>query len=432
VLTGTGQPGTAWREAIPMLFLVSDTGGGHRSAANAVRQALDSAHPGCFATVICDPLLGPGAPLRLRWLIGLYGPGIRLAPRLWGLLWRGCNSPHALGWARRTLLRPVYRSVSEAVEAHRPAVIVAFHPFTAEPAARARDSSAPAACLVTVVTDLVTAHLAWRDAAVDRIIVPSAPLRHQCRLDGVPDERCAEIGLPVAAEFCGRQPDPAQRRALRQALGLHADRFLVLVTGGAEGSGHIYRRTTALLRRLEGVDVAVLCGRNDILRRRLRRLAARAGSRLTVQGFVGNMADWLRCADVVVGKAGPATIAEASCCGTPLLLTSYLPGQEEGNADFAVSAGAGRYVPRLSDLVAEIDWLRHHPAALAGMRAASAAISRPSAAADIATVLADLAGPDRAGRSPRCAGILRTPGGDTMRATKPGAAGSSGLALPER
>jgi 1,2-diacylglycerol 3-beta-galactosyltransferase len=455
-----------------MLFLVSDTGGGHRSAADAVRQALDSAYPGRFAPVICDPLLGPGAPLRLRWLIGLYGPGIRLTPRLWGLLWRGCNSPHALGWARRTLLRPAYRSVSRAVEAHQPAVIVAFHPFTAEPAVHARDARAPGARLVTVVTDLVTAHLAWRDAAVDRIIVPSPAVRQRCRLDGMAEERCAEIGLPVAAEFTEWQAGPSQRRALRQALGLRADRFLVLMTGGAEGSGHIYRRAAALLRRVEGVDVAVMCGRNDILRRRLGRLAARAGGRLTVQGFVNDMADWLRCADVVVGKAGPATIAEASCCATPLLLTSYLPGQEEGNADFVVSAGAGRYVPGLSDLVAEIDWLRHHPAALAGMRAASAAISRPAAAADIAMVLADLADPDRASRTtrsrgstpqsrstgssrrgrardtrahdrdpvgrgltaadPHHAGIHRTPGGDTMRATKPGAAGSSGLALPER
>jgi 1,2-diacylglycerol 3-beta-galactosyltransferase len=146
------------------------------------------------------------------------------------------------------------------------------------------------------------------------------------------------------------------------------------------------------LRRLDDVDVAVICGRNRRLARRLARLAVRARGRLTVHGFVDNMADWLRCADVVVGKAGPGTIAEATCCAAPLVLTSYLPGQEEGNAEFVVSAGAGRYAPKPRDLVMEIGRLRRNPAALAAMRAASARLSRPGAATDIAGLLAGLAG----------------------------------------
>jgi 1,2-diacylglycerol 3-beta-galactosyltransferase len=356
-----------------------------------VRQALNHGYPGSFAPVICDPLLGPGTPLRLRLLMRLYGPAIRLTPWLWGMLWRGYNAPRGLGWARRTLLRPTYRSVAAAVADHQPAVIVAFHSLTAEPAVRARDASVPQASLVTVITDLVTAHLSWRDAAVDRIIVPSAPVRHQCRLDGMAEDRYTEIGLPVAAEFSAPPAGPAGRAALQRALGLRGGRFLVVVTGGAEGSGGIYRRTAAILRQCSDVDVAVICGRNAMLRRRLTRLVTRAGGRLTVQGFVDNMPDWLRCADVVVGKAGPGTIAEAACCGAPLLLTSFLPGQEEGNADFVASAGAGRYVPRLTDLVTEIDRLRGNPSALADMRQASAAISRPAAAADIAMLLAGLA-----------------------------------------
>src|SRR5262249_6972864 len=157
-------------EPTRLLFLVGDTGGGHRSAANAVRQALNHAYPGSFAPIICDPLLGPGAPLRLRWLMRLYGPAIRLTPWLWGMLWRGYNATRALGWSRQPLLRPAHRSVAAAVAEHQPAVIVAFHSLTAEPAVRARDASAPEASLVTVITDLVTAHLSWRDPAVDRII----------------------------------------------------------------------------------------------------------------------------------------------------------------------------------------------------------------------------------------------------------------------
>ena len=127
------------------------------------------------------------------------------------------------------------------------------------------------------------------------------------------------------------------------------------------------------------MDVAVICGRNQRLRRRLTRLAERAGGRLTVHGFVDNMADWLRCADIVVGKAGPGTIAEATCCAAPLVLTSYLPGQEEGNAEFVIRGRRGqlrgqatRALPRRSRACGAI------PAALAAMRAASARAGRPA------------------------------------------------------
>ena len=123
------------------------------------------------------------------------------------------------------------------------------------------------------------------------------------------------------------------------------------------------------------------------------RLAGRAGEgRLTAHGFVGNMADWLRCADVVVGKAGPGTIAEATCCGAPLVLTSFVPGQEKGNAEFVTGAGAGVYAPRPRQLAAEIGRLRRDPGALAAMRDASVRVGRPGAAADIARFLADMVG----------------------------------------
>jgi 1,2-diacylglycerol 3-beta-galactosyltransferase len=168
-------------------------------------------------------------------------------------------------------------------------------------------------------------------------------------------------------------------------------RFLVAVTGGAEGSGGIYRRAAAILTEVENVDVAVICGRNQRLGRRLSRLAERTGGRLTVHGFVDNMADWIRCADIVVGKAGPGTIAEATCCAAPFVLTSYVPGQEEGNAEFVVQAGAGSYAPRPRELAAEIGRLRGDPAAPAAMRAASARVGRPHAASDIADLLAEVA-----------------------------------------
>jgi len=378
---------------LPLLFLIGDTGGGHRSAATAVQQALDSVLPGRFLPVICDPLRGPDVPRLLRWFAGLYGPCIRLTPWLWWLFWRSTQSPLVLGMVRRTLMSPIYGSVARAAQASRPAMIVAFHPMTADPAVRARNLGDVFAPVITVITDLVTAHLSWRDAAVDRVVVPSAAVADTFAKGGVSPERYVPLGLPVAGEFCRPPLSEAEREDLKRELGVRG-KFLVVLTGGAEGSGGLRRRAAAILRQVDDVDVAVICGRNRSLRRRLGKVAERTGDgRLTAHGFVANMADWLRCADVVVGKAGPGTIAEATCCGAPLVLTSFVPGQEKGNAEFVTEAGAGVYAPRPRQLAAEIGRLRRDPEALESMRGASVRAGRPGAATDIARFIAELVDP---------------------------------------
>jgi 1,2-diacylglycerol 3-beta-galactosyltransferase len=389
----------------PLLFLVADTGGGHRSAAQAVADALGRACPGRFEPVLLDPLGGPGSAWLLRRVTRLYGPVIRRAPWAWGAAYRASDSARAMRLLERTLLRLAERPVIEAAAARRPAVLVSFHPLATPAAVAAATASAGPSRrppVVTVVTDLVSAHAAWRSGPVDQIVAPTARAARQCRLDGIGADRCTEPGLPVGPQFRGR-PLPAPARArLREARGVSPSRFLVVVTGGGEGAGGMARQVRALTSAFDDVGVVAICGRNRRLRRRLTRLERGAGGRLTVRGFVTDMADWLRCADLVVTKAGPGTIAEAACCGAALIVASSVPGQEDGNAEFVVTAGAGRAAATPADLVREIDRLRRAPAELAAMRDASARLGRPDAAASVAALIASLAGvpaPARPGRA---------------------------------
>src|ERR1700728_1352504 len=140
---------------LPLLFLIGDTGGGHRSAAGPVQQSLERVRPGRVAPVISDPLRGPDVPGLLRWFAGLYGLCIRLTPWLWWSFWRTCNSSVGSPALRRTILAPVCGSVERAVEAFRPLLIVAFRRVTAARPDRARQTPVPQAPVLAVVTDPV-------------------------------------------------------------------------------------------------------------------------------------------------------------------------------------------------------------------------------------------------------------------------------------
>jgi len=373
---------------VPLLFLLADTGGGHRSAARAVSEALEAAYPGRFDPLFCDPLAGPGASRVLRWVTSRYGPLIRFAPWAWGAVYYACDSRFMMRLLQRTLLVLADRPVAQAMAAHEPAAIVSFHPLTGGAAAGAQRRAHRDIPVLTVVTDLTTVHAAWRLGQADRTAVPPAARQHGPDRAGA--GRCVTTGLPVTSGFWpGPLPD-GERAALRRRLGVRERCFLALLSGGGEGAGGVARRAAAILRSCADVEVVAVCGRNLRLRRRLARLAARAGGRLTVLGFVDNMPDWVRCADVVIAKAGPGTIAEAACCGVPLLLTSHLPGQEKGNARLVTRAGAGMTAARRGRLARELGVLRRDPAALAAMRTAAARLGQPGAAAAVAALLASL------------------------------------------
>ena len=60
--------------------------------------------------------------------------------------------------------------------------------------------------------------------------------------------------------------------------------------------------------------------------------------------------------DCLITKAGPGTIAEALIRGLPIVLSGYIPGQEEGNVPFVIDNGVGAYSEDPVQIAAIIGW----------------------------------------------------------------------------
>lgn len=374
-----------------VLVLFADTGAGHRRAAEAVIEALANVSSR-YRTVLCDPLTGPSTAMPFRLLARLYGPAVRWTPWAWGAAYYVSNSRLAMALLWQTAFRFANRVVAGQFDASRPAVIVSCHPLTGRAAVlAARRGAAANVPTVTVVTDLAAVHASWCYPLPSQLVVASPQALAACLARGVPAARCTETGLPVETRALAGAPRPSERAMLRESLGLNVQAFVVLLAGGGEGCGGLARRAAAILRDFPDVHVVTACGRNDGLRHRLEPEAAASGGRLTVLGFVDSFTDWIRCADIVVTKAGPGIIAEAAYCGTPMLLTSHLPGQERGNAALAARTGAGRRVRGIRGMLRELALIREDPAALAAMREGCLALARPGAAARVADIIAGLA-----------------------------------------
>jgi 1,2-diacylglycerol 3-beta-galactosyltransferase len=124
--------------------------------------------------------------------------------------------------------------------------------------------------------------------------------------------------------------DAATKKGMRKELGLDVDLPIVLVVGGGDGMGGIESISKELGSRLgrSGTkptsQMVVVCGNNKAACKNLEKSSWGKGVKVYVKGFVNNMDEWMKASDALVTKAGPGTIAEASICGLPCMLFSYL------------------------------------------------------------------------------------------------------------
>jgi 1,2-diacylglycerol 3-beta-galactosyltransferase len=381
-------------QRLRVLLLFSDTGGGHRSAAEALLEAWETEHPGRVQAEMVDVFrsytpfpfnrFGTSYPWLVKYCCRGYGAAYRCSdtPRRAQVLARACYG----------YVRPYLRWL---LAEHPADVVVSVHPLFNHCINWALGERGLHVPYITVVTDLFTAHAFWFYPHVTQVIVPTEGARQRALQCGVPAERVRVRGLPVAGSFAAALRHLPPKPVERESLGLSPHGRVVLLAGGGDGMGPLYRTARALNASLSSLDpppqLAIITGRNVRLRRRLR--AEPWDLPVRVEGFVRNMPEWMSAADVLVTKAGPGTITEALLSGLPLLLVSRVPGQEDGNIDYVVRSGAGTWEPNPTRAAERLrEWLTPGNPQLTEMAGRARQLAEPEAASAIATDILALAG----------------------------------------
>ena len=368
-----------------VLILFSDTGGGHRSSGEAIREALLAQYPGRCRVDLVDLFL-EYTPFPFRRFPAWY-PWMVRRERVWKQGFRLSDGPHRSRALSIAFWPAVRRAVRKMVRDYPADVIVSVHPLFQVALLRALGKRRPP--YITVVTDLVSTHAMWYHPKVDRCLVPTEPARDRALACGMPAAKLHVVGLPIAAKFS--QP-VGDRSTLRRSLGWRDDLPVVLMAGGGEGMGPLLSIARAIASLDLKLQLAVVAGRNQQLERQLRAVPWEAPTH--VYGFVANMPELMGAADLMVTKAGPSTIVEAFNAGLPPILSSALPGQEQGNVAYVVKEGAGVWAPGPEKVAQAVRaWLSDDGRpALNRARANARRLAYPRAACDIADEIGRLAG----------------------------------------
>jgi 1,2-diacylglycerol 3-beta-galactosyltransferase len=366
-----------------VLFLFSDTGGGHRSATQALIEALELEFPGRFETPMVD-FFREYYPSPLKFAPEMYPP-ISRVPKAWGLSFKASDGKGRTK-AVNTMTYPYVRRAVRRLLNENPAdLIVSVHPLVNTTVMRAmRRAPRP---YLTVVTDLVSTHAFWFDRRADLVVVATEQAKDKAIEYGIPEGNLRVIGLPVGEGFSHPLPD---RAAWRAEHGWANDRAVILMVSGGDGMGPVKRVAKAINEAGLNASLVVICGRNEELKADLEKVAWQIPVHL--YGFTDEMPAYMAAADIMVTKAGPGSISEGFISKLPMVIYARLAGQEDGNVSYAVDQQAGVWAPRPREVVDALRAWVDDPQARALAAAASARAARPEAARQIARVIADQLG----------------------------------------
>jgi len=371
-----------------ILILMSKTGGGHRASAEALRSGFEKLYPSAFQIDIID-LLMDYMPWPLKEAPKSYDFLATKAPWLWRLLYEA--SDDALSALDSTAGRALARDVERAFVEYHPDMIISVHPLAQHLSIRALRRLHLNIPFVTVVTDLVTMHPAWFHTGVNACFVPTEEAAQAARHRNLDDRQIRLLGLPLRPVFADL---PERNAALRERLGMDQELPAVLVYGGGERAGRVINIVEAINRQLSthlkpAGQIVVVCGRDGKLQPQL--AARRWSAPLRSLGFVPNIHEWMAASDCIVTKAGPGAIAESLCCGLPIVLSAFIPGQEAGNVPYVINHGVGVYSEHAPQIASTVSyWFGTGNKQRQEMSARAFALSNPTATFKIVSEIAAL------------------------------------------
>jgi len=294
-------------------FYYFDAGGGHRSAATALKQVIAERYPHWHVEMI-----------NLQELLQSADPLFRLAKvkseNVYnGLLKRGWT------YGSATLLRGLQKGIriqtpkikallQEHWRSSRPDLVVSIIPNFNKVIFQALRSVHPDLPYVTVMTDIADCppHF-WLERQDQYVICGNDKAVKQACAKGYKSNRIFQVsGMVLKPSFY--RAVKINRRAERIRLGLDPNLPTALIMFGGNGS----KESAKIVKRLErskcNVQSIILCGHNKKLQKRLQRRKS-----CHAIGFTDRVPELMLLADFFIGKPGPGCISEALHCGLPII-----------------------------------------------------------------------------------------------------------------
>jgi processive 1,2-diacylglycerol beta-glucosyltransferase len=386
-----------------ILIISSDTGGGHRSAAQAIAEGVKKFWKDDFAVVRIIKAVEESHHITEK-LVNVYNWVLRNKQHWMKYLYWVMNKvrPETRDFVHKRCIG----FCKDIFEKWCPHIVVSVHPLTQHIFARILKelNLSDQIPLVTVVTDPCYGFWkGWACNDVSLYLVANDEARQQLIDYGILPEKIKISGMPVHPKFHEVTEKDAQ--TARTAFGLNPDKFTIFVNAGWIGGGNIPQIFKELVRGELDVQAIFLAGKNEELKKEAEEIAKTAKFPVKVIGYSDEIEKIMQAANIMISKLGGLTTFEALACRLPIIADTTTPPmpQEAGTVNLIREKGAGILLENPTDIVATIQNLLKDSTKYAKMRAATLNMTIPNSTKMIIEEIAALLPPQKEIPQPQAA-----------------------------
>jgi 1,2-diacylglycerol 3-beta-galactosyltransferase len=355
---------------------MSDTGGGHRAACQAIIAALEEKHPHGWSAELVD-MWREYTPYPFNTMPETYSQWVNRYPKSYEAQFWFTDRVFRSGLGNQFYSKVLFPRIKKLPKRHNPDLIVCVHSVFVRPTLEVlAEGSLP---FITVVTDYALPTSLWYDPRADKTLVPVEPAYQRGLELGLDPKKLILTGPIMHPRFSKMS---LSKLEAREQLGWDNGAKIAVLVGGGDGMGPLLETAKAIDASDADSQLVVLAGKNTALKDSLEAQTWR--KKTMIYGFTPNFDVFLRAADVLISKAGPATITEAAALGTPMILNGAIKYQESPNAEYVVQQGAGLYAEGASKVATALADVLSTPGKLEALETAVKKLADPLAVYRIA------------------------------------------------
>lgn len=313
-----------------ILILTGSIGSGHTSVARAVSEAVHRINGNKKRICIVD-FFSVFPAFLTKATKKLYFSTLKFSPKIWGAVFdQSAEDKWSIKFLNSISAPLAMEKILSLFNQMQPRVLVSTYPIWDILARKAwniyrKEKQFP---FVSVITDSITVHSSWTSGNPDYFIVSNVDTKTALKNLGVEARKIKTFGYPTSHLF-HKHHDCENFRSI---CGLKTNRktLLLILTAGTKLS-KIKRIAAALSKsKLKNLQLMIIACVDKSLKKYLEKIIWPWPT--CIKQWTNEMHNFIHGADIVLTKAGGATIMECIASKKPMIIIDMIPGQEIGNA----------------------------------------------------------------------------------------------------
>ena len=314
-----------------ILILSCNTGGGHNSAAKALKEVFTK--KGNTADV--KDVLAFGGQKASDLVCDAYIEMVKKTPKLFGEIYKMGSKIGQLN-QQKGIRSPVYyinKLYQNALEAYIKDngydAVVCVHIFAAEAMTNLKKHHKLTIPFYFIATDYYISPM-LEETTPNAIFIAHKDSTFTYLNRGIPKKLIVPSGIPVSSQFTIKR----DKDKIRKKFGLEPQDKVILLMSGSMGFGDLIDTARYIFDNGNAdTKVIAITGHNKELYKELEKNFD-GETRLKLVGFTDKVSDYMDASDVLLTKPGGLSSTEALAKGIAIVHTAPIPGCETENVQF--------------------------------------------------------------------------------------------------